>query len=228
VERVAEFLLPVLVFLLGGCAATRSTAVNSLDKLPIAGPDVTRYQVGCPDLLRVAVHGFPNLDFLARVEVNGCVDLGPLGGVRVEGLTPQQIREQIATMVGVGPDQVTVEVAEFASKQVYLFGEVAGYQRAVPYQGPERVTDLLRRIGGITPDGAPEQIRVVRPSPMPGADPEVMQVDLRAAVLHGEEKANVIVQPYDQIHVPESRSGRINKCVPTWFRPILRLLAGDS
>ncbi|MCS6976179.1 MAG: polysaccharide biosynthesis/export family protein [Gemmatales bacterium] len=213
---------------LAGCATPRTATVNTLASHPPKCHGVGQYRVGSPDVLDIEVTDRPDLSGTRRVEVNGCVNMGPLGGIRVEGLTPAQIEERIAQAAGVSPENVSVRVVEFASQQVYLFGEVTGQQRAVPYQGPETVVDLLRRTGGITQDSAPEEVRVVRPACHAGEQPQVFQVDLKAILLQGDERTNLHIQPYDQIHVPESRACRIGKCLHPWLRPFVRILTGDS
>jgi protein involved in polysaccharide export with SLBB domain len=128
----------------------------------------------------------------------------------------------------VAVEAVDVQVGQYDSQRVYLFGEVSGEQRAVAYQGPEKVTDLLRRAGGITPDSAPDAVRVVRQGLLPGAEHQVFQVNLHAILLQGDEQTNIQVMPYDQIYVPESRACRIGKCLHPLLRPVGRWLSGDS
>lgn len=211
-----------------GCATPRSATVSSLARQPPRCQAVGEYRVGSPDVLEIEVAQCPELSGPRRVEVNGCVNMGPLGGIRVEGLTPAAIEERIAKAAAVPPEHVSVRVVEFASQQVYLFGEVAGQQRAVPYQGPETVVDLLRRVGGITQDSAPEEVRVVRPALHADQEPQVFQVDLKAILLDGDERTNLRIQPYDQIHVPQSRTCQIGRCLHPWLRPFVRILTGDS
>jgi len=81
-----------------------------------------------------------------------------------------------------------VRVATYKSEQIFLIGQVAGSQSVVPYQGPETVVDLLRRVGGLTPGAAPDDVYVVRSRMVEGRRPEVFRVQLRAlarAAMHG-------------------------------------------
>jgi hypothetical protein len=70
----------------------------------------------------------------------------------------------------------------------------------------------------LTKDGAPTQLRVVRNSSVPGAPPRVYRVDLQAILLHGDNSSNLVVEPYDEIYVPESKQARMGKC----FHPLLQ------
>lgn len=227
-RRCGRFQAFLILLALPGCATPRTATVNTLASQPPRCHGVAQYHVGSPDVLEIEVTHRAELSGRRRVEVNGCVNMGPLGGIRVEGLTPAEIEERIAHAAGIRPEDVSVRVVEFASQQIYLFGEVAGQQRAVAYQGPETVVDLLRRVGGITQDSAPEEVRVVRPACQAGEEPQVFQVDLRAILLDGDERSNIRIQPYDQIHVPQSRACRIGRCLHPWLRPFVRVLTGDS
>lgn len=211
-----------------GCTTTRGATADSLLKQPASSTAVREYRVGSPDVLQVDVKGHPEWSGSRWVEVNGCIDMGPLGGVRVEGLTAEEVERRLAEFVGVPRQDVEVKLAQFASQRVYLFGEVAGEQRAVPYQGPETVVDLLRRVGGITEDGAPHEVRVIRQADLDAANSQVFQVDLQAILLKGDQSTNIKVQPYDQIYVPESRACRVGKCLHPWLRPVARVITGNS
>src|SRR5207248_11357835 len=133
---------------------------------------------------------------LVAVDPDGAVGL-PTGRLHVEGLTPAAVAGRVAAAAGVPDDGVRVRVAEHNSRQVFLFGPVAGHERAVPYQGPETVVELLRRTGGLTPQAEPAQVHVVRPNVAVGRRPEVFPVDLEAILLHGDDRSHVVVQPYD-------------------------------
>src|SRR5262249_11528693 len=70
------------------------------------------YRVGCPDVLELGVAGRPDLSGPHEVGPDGRVELGPLGRVRVEGLTPEEVAAQVADQAGLPPERVRVRVAE--------------------------------------------------------------------------------------------------------------------
>lgn len=214
------------------CARVRQRLMSD-GPVPVAEGSATQskdeYRVGCPDLLEVAVDGRmsdPNGTF--EVQANGCIDLGPLGGVRVERQTPREIEAEIARVGRLRRERVHVRVAKFRSQHVYLVGQVRGEQRAVPYQGPETVVDLLRRTGGVTAEGAPSEITITRQPGLSGQKPEVIHVDLRQVLLDGNPRSNVVVQPYDQIDVPENKRSRLSKALHPWLRRLGRLFHRDA
>lgn len=216
--------------LLAGCAASRPQMNRNLiaDKTT-AGRHVgvaERYTVGSPDVLEINVAHAPELSCRNVIAPNGRIDLGRLGKLRVEGHTVSEIAKLLADKLRVPPQHVEVRVVEFHSQVIYVFGEVNGSQRAVPYQGQETVLDLLQRSGGITAGAAPEKVHVVRSRISDGERPEVFHIDLAAIVMNQDDRTNIRLQPFDQVHVGETGQSRLEKCLPRWLRPLYRSFCG--
>lgn len=184
------------------------------------------YTVFCPDILDLTVEGRAELSGRQPVRVDGRIDLGPLGRVRVEGMTLPAIQRRIAELAGVSPHQVHVAVAEFKSQQIYLTGEGNGVQRAVAYRGPETLLDLLQRVGGIEPGAAPASVHVIRGHVDEGKPPEVFHIDLERLVMKHDLRTNLRLQPFDQIHIGETRRSAVQKSLPPWFQPIYEAICG--
>ena len=152
----------------------------------------------------------------------------PWAGLRVEGQSTAEVGQGVARAAGLRESAVQVQVAEYRSQQVYLFGQVQGLQRAVPYRGQETVLDLLRRIGGIAPGAEPAEIYVVRSHLTEGQRPEVFPVDLRAIVLNHDDRTNLCLEPSDQIFIGETKKSRMKKCIPPFLLPLYESLCGLS
>jgi hypothetical protein len=170
--------------------------------------------------------GRPDWDGRRRVGPDGFIGLVDAGPLRVDGLRPPEIAAVVAERAGVPAERVHVRVAAFNSQQVYVFGEVAGSQRAVPYRGPETVLDLLQRAGGLSPAAAPTDVQVVRAHVADGKTPEVFHVDLAAIVLKHDQHSNVRLLPFDQVYVGQSRRSTYVPAVPPWLRPVYHALCG--
>jgi polysaccharide biosynthesis/export protein len=219
-----------LLWLLTGCAGDqplldRACRCNHAS----SGPDMSAagdYLVYCPDILELKVDSRPDFSGRRPIGPDGRIDLGPLGRMRIEGLSVSEIASEIADLLDLPPTEIHLRVAEYQSQRIYLFGQVVGFQRAVPYQGPEPVGDLLRRIGGITPGAATGSIYVVRPGLMEGRQPEVFHVDLQAILLRNDQRTNVRLQPFDQVFVGETRPFSLEKCIPPILRPIYETICG--
>jgi protein involved in polysaccharide export with SLBB domain len=222
--------LGVVLCLLTGCAHTRP-AVDQAVKADRGGPVrnegvAGQYVVRCPDVLAVSVDGRPDLGGSAAVGADGRLNLENLGRPRVEGRTATEVARALATTCDTAPGSVHVRVAEYRSQQIYLVGEVIGLPRAVPYQGPETVLDLLQRVGGVTPGAAAGDVHVIRSHVSDGHDPEVFRIDLQAILAHKDQGTNVRLQPFDHVYVGQTRQAVVERCMPPWLRPVYQSLVG--
>jgi polysaccharide export outer membrane protein len=210
---------------LGGCAAPR--ACYCRDASAPAGEFTSQYTIACPDVLELAVA--PRHDGArAPVEPDGTIALTSGGRVRVEGLTVAEVADRLAAELHVSRPDVQIRVAEYASRQVFLCGPVAGTERAVPYQGPEPVVAFLRRIGGLAREAEPRDVHVIRANVAAGRRPEVFEVDLKAILVDHDDKTNVLLQPYDQVYVGESARANWEKCLPPWMHISRQQAAGGK
>jgi protein involved in polysaccharide export with SLBB domain len=213
-----------------GCRASSPNVdrnlMSSRNQGQLTAGRTEHYTVTCPDMLELTIAGHPELSGPHPIGVDGRLDLDPAGRPRVEGETVDEITQQLAEFVGVPADDLQVRITEYHAESIFLFGEVIGLQRAVPYQGQETVIDLLRRTGGITAGAAPRECYVVRPHVGDTKRPEVFHVDLEAIVVKHDERTNVRLQPFDQVHVAGTMQAGWEKCVPPWLRPLYERLCG--
>lgn len=227
VGTVPFWALPVLLAT-PGCAKDRIAVERNLmlQHRADGGQGVAQaYRLGCPDVVILEIDQRP--EFAGRYEIgsDGRINLGDYGKPRLEGRTLPEAITLIAGETGTAPERVRIQVAEFKSQHVVLFGEVNGLQRSVPYRGPETVLDLLQRVGGITPGAAPNDVYVIRPHVGDNQRPEVFHVDLAAIVIKHDHRTNLRVRPYDQIYVGETVRARIEKALPPWLRRPYRWVA---
>jgi protein involved in polysaccharide export with SLBB domain len=221
-----------VLVLLAGCATGQARLQRALladrDPAAHANDPSLHYQVHCPDVLEVAVESVTPGSVSAPVTPDGRLTLGEDGGPRVDGLTTPEVARAVARHYGVGPGQVHVQVARYNSQQVYLYGQVGGGERAVAYQGPETVLDVLQRTGGLSSGASVEDVQVVRPHVADGKPPEVFHVDLAAIVLKQDPQTNVVLEPFDQVHVGQTRRSKLCPCFPPWLRPVYEALSGQK
>jgi protein involved in polysaccharide export with SLBB domain len=189
---------------------------------PINPDDV--YTLACPDVIEVVFVNQQQLGPLVRMGPDGCIDLGRLGRLRVEGDTADQTAERIAELAHVPPSRVLVRVAEYNSRQVFLYGPVTGEPRAVDFRGPETVIDLLKRTGGLTSDASTDEIYVLRAQLGEAIPTEVLTVDLEA-IARNDQRTNIHVQPLDSIYVREKQRSLVARTVPALIKPIYESIA---
>jgi protein involved in polysaccharide export with SLBB domain len=184
------------------------------------------YLVHCPDVLAIQVPSRPDMTGPHAVGPDGRIDLGSEDRLRVEGRTVPEVARLVARETRSPPEHVHVGVASFNSQQVYLIGPGIGAQRAVGYQGPETILDLLHRTGGIASGAAPNDVYLVRSHISEDRQPEVYHINLSAILMRKDQRTNLRVQPFDQVYIGETRQASMTKCVPPCFRPLYRCLCG--
>jgi protein involved in polysaccharide export with SLBB domain len=185
---------------------------------------LAHYQVGCPDVLTIELANAPGVRIRQVVGADGRIELASNVKPRVEGRSPEEIANLLASALGVSPESVDVRVAEYRSQQLFLFGQIVGWQRSVPYVGQETVLDLLQRVGGITPGAEPSDVYVVRAHIDEGGRPEVFHIDLQNIVTKHKQATNLRLLPNDQVYVGETRQARIERVIPPWMRPLYQVI----
>jgi protein involved in polysaccharide export with SLBB domain len=184
------------------------------------------YRIGYPDALEVTIRGQADPPTPSIVGVDGRIDLGGRGRAYLEGQTLDQAVRTVAEQAGVSPERVSLHVTEYNSQQIYLLGEVVSLRRTAPYQGPETVVDFLQRVGGMAAGAQPKEVHVIRSHIQDGQAPEVFHVDLRAILAKNDDRTNVVLQPFDQVYISETRRAKLTKCLPKWLQPIYEKLLG--
>jgi protein involved in polysaccharide export with SLBB domain len=227
---VAALYLAFLLLPLTGCAGGAPHVDQALLADRGGGPRnegvAEHYTIGCPDVLDIAVAGHPELAGRQTIGPDGMVKLGNAGTLRVEGRTPPEAAGLIAGRLHAAPAAVQVHVTQFQSQEIFLCGQGVGVPRAVPYEGQETVLDLLKRVGGVAPAAAPEDVYVVRSHVAEGERPEVFHIDLRGIVMKKDQHTNLRLQPFDQVYVGETRQGKLDKILPPWLRPLYQACWG--
>jgi protein involved in polysaccharide export with SLBB domain len=184
------------------------------------------YVVHPPDVLEVTVTCHPELSGKGMVGTDGRIALKNRGLLRVEGQTVPESERRLALALGLPVSQVHLQVAEYKSQQIYLFGQGIGLQRAVSYQGPETVLDLLQRTGGIMRGAEPRDVYVVRSHVANGASPQLVHINLPAILESQDQQSNLRLEPFDQVFIGETGPSSFEKCVPPCVRPIYQVFWG--
>ncbi len=224
-------LLPAVVTLLTGCADCRFLRLSCpAPSDPVAAayapqPDAA-YRVGYPDALAVSFDDFSDWNAVVTVDLDGRLPLQRPGCPRVEGMTLDEVRRELASLAGTRPDRVTVRLVSPRASRVYVHGPIRGRSRVVPYQGPEPVIDMLKRIGGLPPGTKLSQVYVVRPNVANGKPPEVFRVDVADVLLGKDQTTNVVLLPSDAVYVGETTRSVFSRVLPDWLGPIYRRCLG--
>jgi protein involved in polysaccharide export with SLBB domain len=127
---------------------------------PVSG---TEYRVLPPDMLQInSIHVSDINNFKVQVRPDGKINLPLLGEVMVAGNTPAEIEAVLKARSREFYEEVdaTVQVAEFRSQKIYVFGQVAR-PGPTPWTGTDTVLDILAQVQPM-PTAWPERIVIVR------------------------------------------------------------------
>ena len=207
--------MPHALLLLVALAAGQSAAVTQ-PATPAPSPSqvISSYLVGPADVLGIKVFGEDALSNKYTVDTDGSITFPLLGRVEVSRKTTRQIEEALTKLLAgdfLRRPQVSVEVAQYRSRSIFVIGEVRSPARYT-IEGPMTLLEVIAEAGSTTPAASDTIIvqrykegmaAAVTAPAMPGDDRsvEVVRVsleDLRA----GRLAANILLQENDTIIVP--------------------------
>lgn len=184
------------------------------------------YQVGPEDLIEVAFFGNDELGREVRVNGRGEVSLPLIGGLKVEGLSPQEIEAQLAKLYKEGRfirnPQITVIVKEYRHQRVMVTGAVVN-PGSYEVIGPRTLLEMLGKAGGlidkpemkagnmvyvIRQQNAAALINAAKESQgrsLPPIGPGTVVIDLRRLLSGSELKLNLPIQNGDVVYVPPAK-----------------------
>ena len=181
---------------------TENTTFATVEGIP-------HYRLGPGDVVDVLIaKGLAVEKQTLTVKPNGILSL-PLMNVQVNGLTPDQAAEAIAqALAGYFRDaRVEVQVKEYNSKKVRLFGAVAagrggaGGAGIYPLTGRTTLLDLIAKAGGPAPNAVLEKVQVTR------TGGQTHTANLFRLISLGDMREDVVLENGDVIYVPERAPG---------------------
>ncbi len=137
-----------------------------------------------------------------KIQVDGTIDLGKFGRMRVVGMTVEDveaaIHQRLQEVNGHG-EMINVQLVEPNASEIYVLGEV-GSPGSYPLEGNETVLDAILRAGGLTSSASPCDMILVRPT-NPCDCRVVLPVCYRQITQLGDVTTNYQLQPGDRIVV---------------------------
>ena len=171
------------------------------------------YTIGPGDALRIRVFNQPDLSGLYAVETDGALSFPLIGRIAAGALTVQAFERALSDRLAAGyfrDPRVTVSVAEYRSRRVFVVGEVR--QPGVYHLtgAAMHVIEVLALAGSTTPLASGEAV-VIRAGtasdgpvqPDDGTEIETFRVNLEA-IEQGDYSQNIALRDGDTISVPRS------------------------
>jgi polysaccharide export outer membrane protein len=181
-------------------------------------PFGSNYILGPEDVINIEVFDVPELSKTVRVANDGMISLPLIGRVQAAGLTPEQLRKELADKWGedyLQDPQVTVFVGEFKAKPVSVIGAVEK-PGLYPLTGRRTLIEMLSMAGGFGKKGtsaAGRTVLVTRKSgfgDLPPVDgmhirgPDQIEIDLNRLLYTRDEALNIEMKPLDIVSVSKA------------------------
>jgi polysaccharide export outer membrane protein len=161
------------------------------------------YVLGVDDVIAISVWLHPELERSVPVGSDGNIVMPPIGEIKATGLTAKQLGDRIADRLSTYLRQtatVTVTVAQYLSRSVYLSGAVAKPGR-YGFENLPGLVDVLSQAGGALPGADLSQVQLVRRE---GTQRRTQTVDLAAVLRDGDTSRLPALRPGDSIVIPQT------------------------
>jgi polysaccharide export outer membrane protein len=159
------------------------------------------YRIGPEDILQVFVWKNDTLSRVVPVRPDGHISLPLLGDIRVQGLTPVQLRDVLTQRYGdyMPAPEVSVIVVEVRSFKVSVIGEVLKPGR-FELKSATSALDAIALAGGFSPFASRSKVVILRPTPTKGMTR--IPFNYNKVVGAGGEAENLWLRPGDIVLVP--------------------------
>ena len=172
------------------------------------------YRIGVQDILEISLFNQPELSGRFTVETDGAFSFPLIGRVAAAGRTVEQLEEILRVRLRDGyfrNPRVTVAVAEYRSRQVFVMGEVRS-PGAYPLAADTSLIEILALAGSVTTQASATAVVVRgggRPpgdganGPPPTEDADTVRVNLRD-LQAGDLSRNVLLRHGDTVFIPRA------------------------
>ena len=220
-------LLSLAVLLASHAAASEQGQTPTATKPPAPPQFIATYQVGANDVLGIKVFGEDQLSNKYTVDTDGSITFPLIGRFQVGGKTTRQIEQDLTKALQ--PDwlkraQVSVEIAQYRSRSIFVMGEVRNPGR-YSIEGPMTLLEVIANAGSTTATASNTIIvqrykdglaATVAAPAMPGDNrsAEVLRISLED-LRQGRLSANLLLQDSDTIIVPPAERVYVSGYVKT-------------
>jgi polysaccharide export outer membrane protein len=166
------------------------------------------YRVGPKDLLEIRVLEIPELNLERRIMDNGMISLPLLGEVSVQGMSAEEVRNKLETMLRakyVNRANVSIVVKEYANKPVTIVGAVVKPGN-LPISGRWTLLQAISAAGGLA-QNAGRKIYVLRTAENGLSD--TLEIKTDDLFRNASAQWNIPILPSDVINIPAKSTVRI-------------------
>ncbi|WMS43690.1 polysaccharide biosynthesis/export family protein [Acuticoccus sp. MNP-M23] len=177
-----------------------------------------RFVIG--DEVRITLPFYEEENVTTQVAPDGNIYLELIGAVLANGRTPEALSAELEQKYSeyLRFPQVGVVPTAFASRQVYVGGEVEN-PGVYPLTGPTGVLEAVFQAGGFEFTAKREHVVLIRRGP--DNLPMMRFLDLKAFARDGVPTENTLLEPFDIIFVPRSQIAEVNLFIAQYIEGVI-------
>lgn len=158
------------------------------------------YIIGARDVLSVIFWRDKDMSADVSVRPDGMISLPLINEVKAEGLTPDQLRDQVAQRAAryIADPTVSIVVREINSRQVFITGEV-NKPGAYSLMMPTSVMQLISLAGGLREYAKTKDIVILRTE---SGKQTAIPFNYKDVMNRKKLTQNILLQPGDTVIVP--------------------------
>ncbi len=218
----------VFVLTLGSCAGHKGPSDTALQNQQLLLPKQgsappEHYLLNIGDEIEVKFYYHTELNERTIIRPDGKISLLLVDAVKADGLTPEQLDEELTSLYSRKLERVdlTVIVRGYASQNAFVDGEINRPQ-PIPLRGNVTLVQAIIAAGGPKETAQMERVLLIRP--LNEEKIKVFEIDLQSPEMWA--KNNVLLKPLDIIYVPKTSIAKVNifvqqylsNVVPDWVR----------
>ncbi|WP_428386470.1 polysaccharide biosynthesis/export family protein [Mucisphaera sp.] len=218
-QKLAIALAAVATLGVTGCQPEH-TDYSAFVRVPRPTVTATEYRMAPPDSIAISSKRVREINGLNQtIRPDGMITVPLLGEVYAAGKTPLELGaelEQLAQQYYEDAD-ASVRVTSFASKKIFVFGEVA-VAGPYAYDGANTIFETLARAQPSRLSN-PSKIQVLRPN-ADGTLRRAMTIDFNKMVQEGDTTLDAVLEENDVIYVPPNTLASIGLSLQQLLLPL--------
>jgi protein involved in polysaccharide export with SLBB domain len=216
--KIKFFALFALIFFMACAPAARNQVV-----IPGPGPQTNlyaseqEYKLQPGDSLDIKFFYNQELNEQVIVRPDGRISLQLVREIRAAGLTPEELTNLLIKKYSAEllKPEITVIVRSFGGYKVYIDGEV-NRVGMVNMSGPTTVMQSIAQAGGLKETARVNEIIVIRY--LSEGNYTIIPIDMEKVIDGTDFGQNILLKPFDIVHVPRSIITNINIWVDQYIR----------
>lgn len=225
--KLRVFVIFILSFSLYCCGPYTKNAEVVGAPGTLAPPAPPEYRMTPGDKLSIRLFYNPDLNQEVTVRPDGNIALMLVHDVKVAGLTPSELTQQLTDGYGqfLQQPEVAVIVNSFAGQRVFVGGQVTtpGVRDIV---GPTTVLQAIAMAGGFKDDARLDEVVLMRRDK--NNKPFLIKLNTVKATTGVDMQQDIYVQAYDTIVVPRSNIGDVDLWVLQYLHNTVGILGQDA